>query len=239
MSRIYFQDLVEEIIADPKPIAFVDTCVYLDLIRLFPKEYLDSNIFSACKTLANNLSSQPQSFWLLTADIVEDEWQEHSTEVLKSSDNWFKDLEKKIKRVKSIAPNIPSISNNYTYQIYSKSLGQHLFNLSKNLLDQTLVINHIEDLTAPAYKRVVSDIMPSSKGKSEIKDCYIFEVFLELSRHLRSSGLGIPIYFLTSNKNDFGSPTDSNGKIINDLNAVNATYINNWSWLKSELLPGV
>lgn len=238
MPRIDFQDVVAEIVADPKPVAFVDTCIYLDLIRLFPRNTLDSNIFSACQTLVNDLSSQPNSFWLLTADIVEDEWHDHSTEVLRSSDLWFKDLEKKIKRVKSIAPHIPNISNNYTYQTYSKSLGKHLYNLSKKLLDQTYVVNHIEDLTAPAYKRVVENTMPSSKGKSEIKDCYIFEVFLELSRELRNRELRTPIYFLTSNKSDFGSPSDQNGRIINDLNLVNASYIDNWSWLQS-ILPGV
>jgi len=81
---------------------------------------------------------------------------------------------------------------------------------------------------AMGMQRSIKCLAPAKKGKSEPKDCVIFEAFLDISRRVRKLGYSKEIYFVTSNSNDYGKA--NNLFVIDELNRIKATLIDNLPW---------
>jgi hypothetical protein len=163
--------------------------------------------------------------------MVHIEWTNNIANVKQELEREIKKLER-IQKDFIIATNvILKIEHIHNQEITSLNLHNHLENLSLNLLNHCLMLKREDSHSINAMHRVEKNIPPSKKGEQS-KDCLIFEAFLDISKKLRILGYSGKIYFVTSNSNDYGKA--NNPLIIDDLNKINATLIDNLSWALAE-----
>ena len=104
-------------------------------------------------------------------------------------------------------------------------LTDKLTEVVKSLRDSCTIIAPEDHHSVRAMQRVISSTPPSSRGKSEAKDCQIFETFLDLASQIPSAGR--VICFVTSNKADFGAVSEP--KVQVDLEKVGGLLANDLS----------
>ena len=85
-------------------------------------------------------------------------------------------------------------------------MADRLFDLSKQLLDSSIVLNADPGCASRGVGRVVAKAPPSKQG-GEVKDCVIVEERLEVTRQARALGFAKKGVLCTSNRDDYGGPT--------------------------------
>jgi hypothetical protein len=75
-----------------------------------------------------------------------------------------------------------------------------------------------------ANMRSIQGRAPAPKGQGAIKDCLVFETYLDLGRKLMANGFAQQLLFVSSNTNDYGSTGTPKPDIRADANAVNMTF---------------
>jgi hypothetical protein len=225
------EDISHRICNSSAPILFIDTCIFLDILRSPYRDNISVNTISSALNLIKMSVSSPCKVWLLTNEMVYIEWKNNIANVKQELEREIKKLER-IQKDFVIATNvILKIEHSYSQEMTSLNLHDHLENLSLNLLNNCLMIQREDSHSVNAMHRVEKNIPPSKKGEQS-KDCLIFEAFLDISKKLRNLGYSRKIYFVTSNSNDYGKA--NNPLIIDDLNKINATLIDNLSWALAE-----
>jgi hypothetical protein len=165
-------DITNKINANPAPLLLLDTCTFLDIIRVPNRNNIQVNVVEAAMTLiARAKSKSPKDIWLVICDIVREEWDSNAGEVRNELKTYIykhhgtrfgEILEKTLPGVIYSQPNLTTFS-----------LEQHLYNLSKNLLEASLKIADDDNCLVRATKRVRMNQAPASNSKSEPKDCMI------------------------------------------------------------------
>ncbi len=222
------EDISQRIVNAPAPVLFIDTCIFLDILRSVYRDTIHVNAISSTLDLIKLSQSIPPKVWLMTNQTVHREWNENIADVKK-------ELEKEIKKsaltrdkLMTAADIIFKAKHPHGQSIISLNLHEHLNNLSNNLLNHCLIMQEEDDYLSKAMRRVTKCIAPAKKGKNEPKDCLIFEAFLDISDKIRELGYCENIYFLTSNSNDYGKPNQS--LVEDDLKKIKAKLLNNLQW---------
>jgi len=200
-------ELTNQINAHPTPLLFLDTCAILDLIRVPYRDGLPLDMIDATKRLLLKAISQPPQLWVVIADQVEKEWQDHERRV---SDELKVEIDKcqdKLTRFSDVLQLL--LSTTYPTHLTQFSLETHLANLSKEVLEVSLKISQDNELVTKAWQRVQDGLAPAAKGKEEMTDCVIIEHYLEVCQRLRNTGFSQPIIFVSSNVTDYGNPPKS------------------------------
>ncbi|MCX7067948.1 MAG: PIN domain-containing protein [Methylococcales bacterium] len=225
------EDISQRIFNSSSSILFIDTCIFLDILRSPYRDKISVNAISSALNLIKMSVASPRKVWLLTNEMVHIEWTNNIANVKQELEREIKKLER-VQKDFVIATNvILKIEHTYNQEITSLNLHNHLENLSLNLLNHCLILKREDSHSVNAMHRVEKNIPPSKKGEQS-KDCLIFEAFLDISKKLRNLGYSRKIYFVTSNSNDYGKA--NNPLIIDDLNKINATLIDNLSWALAE-----
>jgi hypothetical protein len=223
------QDLCKLIINDPKHVMFIDTCVFLDIVRVCARD--DSNVNTISS--ANKLIDM-DSVWIVVSDIVEVEWKENIQVVLPETERHLKHLDKNIALFKSSLERLPSLGGfEYTKKPTAYGLHDELKKLSEALYSKALIIEADENCMAKAMFRVIKNIAPSAKGKDESKDCGIYEHYLALANLLKQQAFDKQILFASSNKTDFGNPSSPRSPIDIELEKLGIQFVNNLPWATS------
>jgi len=74
---------------------------------------------------------------------------------------------------------------------------------------------------------------PARRGKSEPKDCEIFEVFLGLCSEIRTAGFVSESIFISSNTTDYAG--ENSVGITQELNEINGKFVSSLPWPKAEV----
>lgn len=230
-SFISSSDISLRIINNPAPVLFLDTCIFLDILRASYREDVSVNTISAAISLITISKNTLTKVWLLTNELVSREWNDNIHTVQQ-------DLEKGINKEMLIREKLIKASNiifNAEYscghKISSLGLSTQLRQLSHDLLHSCLIIKEEDKHIISGMHRVYKYLPPAKQGKAEPKDCVIFETFLDIAKDIRNRGYDKKIYFVTSNSNDYGKP--SNPLVSNDLNQIGAELINSLEWALS------
>ncbi len=73
---ISYADACTTILGDPSAMLYLDTCVFLDIVRSPIRESIDSNSARFAQTLIGKTKLSPRTLWLVTSATVETEWAE-------------------------------------------------------------------------------------------------------------------------------------------------------------------
>lgn len=172
--------------------------------------------------------ANPCKVWLLTNEMVHSEW-------IRNIVNEKQKLEQEVTKQEHIreqlviaADVILKIKPAHGQKMTTLNLHDHLETLSNNLFKNCLLIKEEDCHHTRGSRRATKRLAPAKQGKQEINDCVIFETFLDISEKVRNRGYNGKIYFVTSNFHDYGKP--NNPLIIEDLNRINATLIDNLPW---------
>jgi len=230
MPKPTTDELISNILRDPAPIIFLDTCVILDIIRVLYREKVDNRILKSAKDLIRRSKIEPKKLWLLTSEIVEIEWNNNIDSVVRDLRSEIVKLEKNFLSLKIILEDIfPETCIQYP-DIKTYSLDTFLRNYSEKLLTSSISFLNDEECLAKSTLRVIKNEAPASKGKSEAKDCMIIEHYLKVSQRLQENGFNEKRIFITSNSNDYGNPSDTKEPLKCEFDKIGLEYVNNFSW---------
>jgi hypothetical protein len=214
--------------ASPAPVLFVDTCIFLDIVRAPIRELISAESAKFAQNLCARSSGNPRSLWLVTSETAWTEWNENIAEVVNEVEREIRRIESKRKHFISAAQAISNCRYQYGQSEGALNLPSASKISSKRLLDACLVISPDNDHLIKAMNRVKQYVPPARRGKSEAKDCEIFELFLGLCKNSRTAGSADQFVFASSNTKDYG--TDNAGGIQAELNCVNAKYVSDLPW---------
>jgi hypothetical protein len=121
-------------------------------------------------------------------------------------------------------------------QYSASAMASRLHDLSKKLLQASVPLDRHHDTMSRAYDRVaVTRRRPCRKG-GELKDCTIFEEYLEVCRQLRTGGFTRKLVFSTSNTEDYCAPgVVPHADVANDCSAVGLVFTATLPWALNEL----
>lgn len=222
------EDISRRILEFSAPIIFIDTCIFLDILRSPYRDNISVDAIASALNLIKMSESNPRKVWLLTNEMVHGEWGENIANVKQELEKEVKKLEHTREQLVIAASVILEIKPAHGHKMTSLNLHGHLENLSRNFLSHCLIIKQEDSHSIKAMHRVQKCLAPAKKGKPEPKDCLIFEAFLDISEKVRKLGYTKEIYFVTSNSSDYGKA--NNLFIIDELNGINATLIDNLQW---------
>ena len=221
-------NICQRLLNSTTPILFIDTCIFLDILRSPCRDNISINEISSALNLIKLSKSTPPKVWLLTNEMVRNEWEDNITQVKNDLKREIKKRDIIQEKLVTAANIILDVNHPHNQKMTSLNLQAHLENLSSSLLNHCLIIKCEDNHSIKAMQRVIKNIAPAKRGKSEPKDCQIFEAFLDISEKVQSIGRNRKIYFLSSNSTDYGKP--NNPFIQEDLKTVNAELINGLEW---------
>lgn len=217
-----FNEIVNSIYSKNKPIVFLDTCVFLDILRVPYRENLNISNLECYKRI--KLKALSNEIVLVTNDLVQEEF-------TNNFDSTYSELEKTSRKandsldrfLKSI--NFFSIEEeiNLELEIYKSDWLLNIESFSKDFLKQAIILPVQDTDRLKATNRVVLSKAPSRKGGS-LKDCIIFESLLSFCKALRDQDFDQLICFVTSNTKDFGDINDC--KVLESLNLLDIKFAN-------------
>jgi len=219
------EHISERICNSLAPILFFDTCIFLDILRSPYRDNIHVNAISSALSLIKMSEINPDNVCLLTNETVHTEWNDNISNVKRELEKEVIKLEYTREKLVTAANAILKIDHVHGQKLTSINLHNHLEVLSLNLLNHCLIAKQEDSHCAKGMQRSIKCLAPAKKGKSEPKDCVIFEAFLDISERVRKLGYSREIYFVTSNSNDYGKA--NNNFIVEELNNINAKLIDN------------
>lgn len=209
-----FDELARDLAAESLGVIVLDTCALLDVIRSSYRQ--TSRLIEITLELGRLAAAGNLDVNLVLPSVFRHEWDDHVASVSAELEEYLKDFEAKAKYIGTMHASlfgtkldIPEL-NQFKY-------AQTLANECETLLSNCRNINEEEDIVIRAFRRSTKPVAPARKGKSESKDCLVFEETLELGRALRNNGFTAPMVFVTSNVKDYGTVRAPFQAIADDL----------------------
>lgn len=230
---ISYADACAAISGEPTAMLYLDTCVFLDIIRSPVRESINSNSAKFAQSLIASSISNPRSLWLVTSATVETEWHENIAGVLEEAKREILKLESRRRHLLSAANAATNIHYQHGQAESSLDLANKLKLVAESLLHSCFIITPEDEHSLRAMNRVKQYLPPAKRGKAEPKDCEIYELFLGLCRDLRTSGVRSDFVFLSSNTKEFGQ--ENSGGVQQELESVGAKYVTNLEWAEAAL----
>lgn len=232
MSLDNYQKQLEFIVNANTPILFIDTCAYLDVLRMVHRDDMSFDDFDALHDLVKLIAENKLLF--ITSEIVRDEFFSNHSATLEELNTKFKAhkhfYEKMVKVMTKFSPDttkyIPTVSGDWS--ILLDGFCQ------KNIKDNSIIFDKTDNDKTRAFDRVYAVKAPAKQGKDSLKDCLIFETLLRVVGDLRKSGFDKKVCFISSNTKDFGKVR--NCFVQDDLNKLNILFANQFSHAKSLLI---
>jgi hypothetical protein len=219
------------LVSSHAPVLFLDTCILLDVLRTPIRENLDVATIELAQRFCDLSNTTPRRLWLVTSETVLNEWHENVANVKHEVQREILRQEKKRLHLISAVKAANNVKYESSQQEGVLNLEIRLESISRSLLDACLVVKPEDAHMINAMNRVKKYLPPSRRGKSEAKDCEIFEVFLGICRELRSVGFTHLFLFASSNTEEYEG--DNAISIKNELNQINAKFVNNLKWAMS------
>lgn len=73
--------LADELLAAPRPVLFLDTCILLDIIRAANRKELGLDAINSAITLRDRMRDVPPAYYLVGSSILGIEFRDNQTEV--------------------------------------------------------------------------------------------------------------------------------------------------------------
>jgi hypothetical protein len=216
--------LVEDLLADPRPVLCLDTCNFLDVITTGNRGLTD--LITVNRKLAEIIVTTPERVQLVVTSLVLREWHQRKDGVREEATKWLKNLDGQIVEVHKAWERLGQPLNAAARDYYDIALVDELTTLAESLLRGSVVLKENLDCVMRAVHRVKLKKRPSHN--KEIKDSIHLEHYLELSRQLHAGGLGHPVLFTSTNSSDFwqdkNTPRHPHAELEGDFSAAHLQF---------------
>jgi len=207
---------VAQIIAQPAPVAILDTCNFLDLFRrdtTRQQPRVPAEEIQTASKLLGLVTARPVGVQLVVPELVPGEFADHANRIEREFDEW---LEFHDQNQDWVAKAAIWVGTALPTPLAVHPLGLHAAfrSLANELLAQAVVLDRDQTSLNRAVARLIAKRRPSHK--KEIKDSMNMEQSLELCSQLRNSGFARPVLFISSNTNDYTAASTSS-QLHNDL----------------------
>jgi hypothetical protein len=216
-----------------RPVLFLDTCIYLDIIRA-PDRSLKGYVQSGLDLLGLLTEDTPRCT-LVAVSMIPREWTDNAEQVRDEENGRLMKLQKPADMFHDTCSTL-NITPPFGRPNYS-SVGmiERLHEVSKKLLDRSMLLDKDDACRLRGVDRVVFKIPPAEHSK-EVKDCVIVEECLELTRQLRANGFTSKCVFCTSNTKDYGEPGGKLHPILDtEFVAIDLLFTSNLPWAVHEV----
>lgn len=215
-------DVCSQILANPSPVLFADTCSILNIINSLHMHSLPDKYAMSARDL---IHLHERNVWLVTNQNVKEEWDDNIDAVIETMKKEVLKADRNISSMIAVTNALLNASYAVPQKISDLSMSIHMRALSEKFLDKCLLLERTDQHTIKAMQRVRKNEAPARKGKPEPKDCEIVESFIELGQKLRSIGFEGRLLFFTANKDDFGTSRNPKPPLDRQFSDVNAELI--------------
>jgi len=230
----------DQVLAQPAPVLFLDTCALLDVLRVASeREDAPHRIIPAAEEVAAKASSSPRQMWLLGAERLDVEWDDNVRGVLDTIGGHIARVDRSLARLHAAARSVSSIptearSGDFSFvtavrapQLGPFELPERLRDICERVLRVLIRLSPDADILRAAELRSMRGLKPAAKGKREHADCLIIETCFALCKSLRSRGFVERCAFVSSNTADFygeGSPLRPHEDLAGECSAINLHF---------------
>lgn len=214
-------DLAAYITQQGSNVLVPDTCTLLDVVRGPIRGNMD--IVKTALQMVDKVHEEALPFIVVLSSLFESEWQEHVAEVreqvtleLRKYLNWSRTWDS----LHQLTRKTPLSVTDVTLLGFESDLED----ACRRIMAHAITMQAEDNVKIAAMNRVTTVRAPASKGKSEPKDCFIFEEVLALGRELRRKGFRGRIVFASSNTNDYRSAGELRPDIETDLQSIKGEF---------------
>lgn len=229
---ISYQSALSQIKAAPAAVLFIDTCIFLDLIRAPVRGSINAST-AKCANKLLGFGSNGSPVWLITSVTVQDEWKDNIECVAAEVDREILKLEQSRNHFLAAASATTGSQYSHGQSAQILNLGHGLKVLSERILNACMIVEPENSHMVEAMNRVKQYRPPAKRGKAEPKDCEIFEMFLHFCKDLCASNFQERLVFVSSNTNEYSK--SNAGGIQIELDQYSAKYVSDLPWAFSEI----
>ena len=218
MSKL-ISTLVGEILSLPAPVILWDACALLDVMRAVHRDYVDTRTVNRAQKLLSRASASAKEIWLLASEIVEHEFWTHENAV-------EAELRTLLNSLDMCASDLGS-SGRYTGTYPATApLTTSFRDLSVDLLNRSEIVALDTVCERRAAYRMAAVVPPCrSRGSINSADCRIMEHYLEMAKQLSAASFPFRVVFVSSNKKDYGEPSNLKYLLGVEFSAVKLDYV--------------
>jgi hypothetical protein len=215
--------------ATPTPVFFLDTCAILDIVNAGHLETLQVQVIVAANHLLR-MAVGPPGIWLVTTQMVQDEFQRNIGNTMETLDAQIKILDAKIVQCRDAVQY--SLPTQFLPSIKFRDFGlsEKLGDLARSLAEAAIVLDDESECLRAARARNNAGKPPSHR-KQQLPDCEIIEHYFALTRRLRKNGFAHKCIFVSSNSQDYGKPAES--FLQDEFSALDLQFVSNLAWARS------
>lgn len=221
--------VVADILSSPAPVILWDTCALLDIMRAIYRGDIDVRSVDHAQRLLALISTPPRRAWSVVSEIVEREFQNYELTV-------ETELRTLLNALDTCATDLAR-GGRYTADYSATApLSIVLRQLSGGLLKSSEILAADPVCDRRAAYRMAAVVPPCrSRGSSNNADCRIIEHYLEIARQLSAAKFPFRIVFVSSNKRDYGQPSNVKYILGVEFSAARLDYVKD-AYAAAELL---
>ena len=198
------EEIADQLIKIDLPVIFLDTCIFLDIIRAI-KRRQSNGVRDAVKLLAA-AGDHPRRCVVIASHVVTHEWNANQEGLRNEALEHFIDIEDQADHFHVVCEVLGIPPGFSRANFAGVGVADRLHKLSEDLLGRAMVIDPDNDCSGRAMMRLIHNLPPSKKGR-EAKDCIILEQYLAVCRRLLKTNFPRKRVFCTSNTNDYCDAT--------------------------------
>ena len=222
------KDVVEQVQSDQLPVFFLDTCIFLDVIRAIQRR--SKGYVASAWQLHQALTDAQPRCKLVVSHMVVHEWQKNSPLVLNEAEKHLMEIEEQ-SRLFHDACSLLGIAPAFPPSTYSgHGVAQQLHGLAPQILAKGLVVDQDADCSSRAITRIMHGKRPSTEGGREAKDCTILEEYLEIYKETQDQQFHVKCVFCTSNTNDYSRHGSLHEDLVEEFATVGLDFTSNLPW---------
>ncbi len=216
MTTLSIVQARDQVLAQPAPVLFLDTCALLDVLRVASeREDAPHRIIPAAEEVAAKTSSSPRRMWLMGAGRLDVEWTDNVRGVFDSIVGHIARVDRSLVKLHAAARSVSSIptearSGDSSFvtalrapQVGPFELPKRLRKICERVLSILVRLSPDAEILRAADRRSMGGLKPAAIGKREHADCLIIETCFALCKSLRQRGFAERCAFVSSNKADF------------------------------------
>ncbi len=196
------EDFKDQVLIDPRPVIFLDTCTILDTINAIHLKGLSESYLENVSKLMCLFNEN--KIWLVTSQNVKEEFDDNFDAVALTAKQNVMQIVRSTRVLSSYHCAYKGIAPCPLPQYLDDVLIKQISDLAQELMNNCILLERKPDYSCKAMDRVRANQAPAKKGGGEAKDCEIIECFLDASSMIRRDIPDLKIVFVTSNVKDYG-----------------------------------
>ncbi len=206
--------------ANGVPILCLDTCTILDVMRDLTRDTIRPDEARAAQGIITAMEAGTALG--LVAAQVEVEFGQRLKTVEDEARDKLNEMRARLRRMDQVAALFGG--NGVTSIAHMDDHVARTRTWVDRLMTAAVRVKPGQKVPKLANMRSIQGRAPAPKGQGAIKDCLVFETYLELGRKLMAEEFAQPLVFVSSNTNDYGSTREPKPEIRADAEAVNMTF---------------